>query len=60
MTYEIYVSTDTLSPYGKPMFDCDCGRSLVAGFTECDRCGAHYKLTENGYIEQVAPPIGDG
>ena len=42
----------------KEMFECDCGRELVAEMTECDRCGAHYEVREGGVV-QVAPPIGE-
>ena len=37
-------------------FECDCGKEQrVDQWTECKRCGAHYKLVEDKMI-QVAPP----
>lgn len=41
------------------VFECDCGNELVAEMTECKQCGAHYDLTDDGEIVQIAPPIGD-
>lgn len=37
-------------------FECDCGRSLRAERTECDKCGAHYEYKDKEIV-QIAPPI---